>query len=134
VIKGIGYQGSTLDAFVADLVASRIDLVVDVRLNAISRQSGFSRRALSGALERAGIAYRHEPTLGNPPENRARFRRGDPEAVALMRTRVATAGAEAVARLAADSSVRQVAVLCIERDEEGCHRRVVLDAVRSEHR
>jgi uncharacterized protein (DUF488 family) len=134
VIVSVGYEGTTIEAFVADLVAGRIELVVDVRLNAISRKPGFSRRALSGALQGAGIAYRHEPTLGNPPDNRDGFHRGEAAAVAMMRTRVATVGAEAVARLAEDARHHRVAVLCVERDEERCHRRVVLDAVRSEHR
>jgi uncharacterized protein (DUF488 family) len=129
VIVGVGYEGTTLDALVADLVARRIELLVDVRLNAVSRKPGFSRRALAAALDGAGIAYRHEPTLGNPTANRRGLRAGVPEALAVMRDRLATVGAGAVARLAADVRDRRVAVLCFERDETTCHRRLVIDAI-----
>jgi uncharacterized protein (DUF488 family) len=129
VIVGIGYEGSTVDALVADLQRRRIELVVDVRLNAISRKRGFSRKALSAALAVAGIDYRHEPMLGNPKDNRDRFRAGDPAAVDVMRTRLAAVGAEAMARLAADVRRHRVAVLCFEFDEQRCHRRVIIDVI-----
>jgi uncharacterized protein (DUF488 family) len=131
VIAGVGYEGITIDALVADLVDRRIELVVDVRLNAISRKRGFSRRALSAALDVAGIEYRHEPTLGNPPDNREAFRAGDAAALEVMKTRLATVGVEAMARLERDAREHRVAVLCFERDDERCHRRVILDGMRS---
>ncbi|MDQ1422736.1 MAG: hypothetical protein QOD72_234 [Acidimicrobiaceae bacterium] len=131
MIVGVGYEGMTIDGFIADLVSRRIALVVDVRLNAVSRKPGFSRRALAAALEGAGIGYRHEPTLGNPRDNRDGFGAGDPAALAVMRARVATVGAEAMGRLAAESRRRRVAVLCFEHDEHRCHRRVIIDALRT---
>jgi uncharacterized protein (DUF488 family) len=129
VITGVGYEGITIDALVADLVARRIELVVDVRLNAISRKRGFSRRALSAALDVAGIGYRHEPTLGNPRDNRDGFRASDPAALEVMRTRLATVGAQAMARLEGDAREHRIAVLCFERDGERCHRRIILEAM-----
>ena len=126
MITGVGYEGITIDALVADLADRRIELMVDVRLNAISRKRGFSRRALSAALDAAGIGYRHEPTLGNPRDNREGFRAGDAAAVEVMRARLVTVGAEAMVRLASDARDQRVAVLCFERDGEQCHRRVIL--------
>jgi uncharacterized protein (DUF488 family) len=129
VIVGVGYEGITIDAFVADLQRRRVALVVDVRLNAISRKHGFSKRALVAALALAGIEYRHEPTLGNPRDNRDLFRAGDPAAVEVVQARVATVGADAMTRLADDARGGVVAVLCFERDDERCHRRVIIDAL-----
>jgi uncharacterized protein (DUF488 family) len=131
MIAGVGYEGITIDALIADLVDRRIELVVDVRLNAISRKRGFSRRALSAALDVAGIEYRHEPTLGNPRENREAFRAGDAAAMEVIRTRLATVGADAMARLERDAREHRVAVLCFERDEARCHRQVILDGIRT---
>ena len=131
MIAGVGYEGVTVDALVADLVERRIELVVDVRLNALSRKRGFSRRALSAALDAAGIGYRHEPTLGNPRDNRDGFRAGDAAAMEVMQARLATVGAEAMARLERDAREHRVAVLCFERDEERCHRRMILGRSRS---
>jgi uncharacterized protein (DUF488 family) len=131
VIVGVGYEGITIDAFVADLVARRIELVVDVRLNSISRKRGFSRRALAAALEVAGIGYRHEPTLGNPRDHRNGYRAGEAAALEVMRIRLTTVGTEAMARLQTDAREHRVAVLCFERDDEQCHRRMIIDRNRT---
>ncbi|WP_382304057.1 DUF488 family protein [Herbiconiux sp. UC225_62] len=134
-ISGIGYEGLTLDAFVSKLRINSIDTLVDVRLNAISRKRGFSKRALSEALEAAGITYVHLPALGNHRDNRAgygelrtdlaqevrdRFR-------AVLQSEAAVAALELVADLARD---KNVALFCYEYDEQHCHREQVLDAVR----
>ena len=134
-ISGIGYEGLTLDAFVSKLRINSIDTLVDVRLNAISRKRGFSKRALAEALEAAGIAYVHMPVLGNHRDNRAgygelrtdlahevrdRFREA-------LRSEAAVAALEHVADLARD---KNVALFCYEQDERHCHREQVLDAVR----
>jgi uncharacterized protein (DUF488 family) len=127
----IGYEGFTLDGLVQNLVQHGIDLVVDVRFNAVSRKPGFSKKSLSAAIERAGIEYRHEPTLGNPPENRAAF--GSPQTIEqgrdVMRRRLANESRAAVETLAEQTRTKRVAVLCLERSTDACHRAVVLEAV-----
>lgn len=55
---------------------NRVDVLVDVRLNPISRKKGFSKSSLQQALGAARIEYRHERQLGNPKSNRDPFRRG----------------------------------------------------------
>ncbi len=69
----VGYEGKTLDPFVCGLRASGTRLLVDVRLNPVSRKSGFSKRALAAALADAGIGYCNAPQLGNPAWNRPGF-------------------------------------------------------------
>ena len=128
-MHGIGYEGRTPDELVEELAAAGVRVVVDVRLHPVSRKPGFSRRRLAATLAAAGIGYVHEPSLGNPPENRDAFRRGDPEAVARYRARAAGPGADAVARIAARAAEEPVALLCVERDDDRCHRRVVADLV-----
>ena len=81
---GIGYEGCDLAEFIERLRLSSVTLLVDVRLNPISRKRGFSKTALSGALADAGIAYDHMRSLGNPKWNRPGFG-GDPAELEIAR-------------------------------------------------
>jgi len=128
-IHSVGYEGEELEGFVARRSAAGVTVLVDVRKRAGSRRPGFAKTALSTALAEAGIDYRHEPSLGNPPENREPFRRGDPAARKRMRAVVDEVGGDAVERLVADASAGPVAVLCVEADPATCHRSIVVDAV-----
>jgi uncharacterized protein (DUF488 family) len=129
VLFGVGYEGRTPPELVAELQEAGVDLVVDVRLNALSRRPGFSKRALAHALADAGISYVHEPTLGNPAENRPGFRRPGTRRRARHRYRrtVQCHGQAALDRVAAHASDKHVALLCVERDADACHRAVILD-------
>ena len=124
----IGYEGRSADELVEELKSARIRVLIDVRLTPLSRKPGLSKRRLAESLEQAGIAYVHLPALGNPKENRASFRTGDPRSRtrfrALLRSPEAAAALEQVAALTADS---RVALLCFERHASECHRHVVSD-------
>lgn len=128
-IYSVGYEGRTPDELVERLKAERVTTLVDVRLTPISRKPGFSRGRLAEALDRAGIAYVNEKDLGNPRDNRAAFHRKDIEA---GRTRMKAilgepAGTAAVDRVVSLASRHRIALLCVERDAEHCHRSVVAD-------
>lgn len=132
-LVGIGYEGRSIDEFVADLVDRGISRVVDVRLTPISRKPGFSKNALREALAGRDIAYEHRPELGNPKENRPGFRGAEADLAAaratyarLLRKPDAAAALDRLARVARRESI---AVLCFEADEERCHRHVVRQAV-----
>lgn len=134
---GIGYEGKSLADLLADLRALGVDVLVDVRLNAISRKAGLSKRALSAALAELGIRYLHKPELGNPRDNRAGFGEAwntseGRAARATYNASIATeAGAAAVAELAQLATHQRIALLCFEASELHCHRRETLAAVRS---
>ena len=123
----VGYEGRTVDELIEILRRHDVSLLIDVRLNAISRRAGFSKRVLGTALNNAGIEYRHAPELGNPKENRAPLRNGDPGATARFRQHLA-ANDSAVAEVATEASRRVVALLCIEQRHDTCHRSYVADA------
>lgn len=127
----IGYEQTTMPAFLAALQGAGVELVADVRAIAASRRPGFSKTALAANLAEAGIGYRHFRALGTPPEGRAAARALDlptlkrvyvgqlelPEAIA--------AGAE----LADLAHERRVALLCYEREPACCHRTLLRQAV-----
>lgn len=129
-IFGIGYEGLDLDEFVHRTSSAGAGILADVRLNAISRKRGFSKRLLGAALADAGISYWHVPELGNPGWNRAGFS-GSSDEVHDARARFAgmiggeTAGAR-LEEIAAAARESVVAVMCVEADERFCHRYVVL--------
>ena len=127
----IGYEQTTMSAFLAALQGAGVELVADVRAIAASRRPGFSKTALAANLAEAGIGYRHFRALGTPPEGRAAARALDlaklkrvysgqlelPEAIA--------AGAE----LADLAHERRVALLCYGREPACCHRTLLRQAV-----
>lgn len=135
---GIGYEGRTIEELVTELVKLDVTVLVDVRLNAISRKRGLSKRALDEAVTAAGIQYLHRPQLGNPRDNRAGFAdewtttdgraARDRYAEAALRT---DAGKAAIDELAALAVQQRIALLCFEASELHCHRREVLAAVRT---
>jgi len=129
-IYSIGYEGLEVKGFIDRLASSKVSLVVDVRLNPLSRKPGFSKRSLSAELQQAGIGYRHEADLGNPPENRESFRQGDgEEGRRQMRARLSNGSGPALLRLIEDARKLRVAVVCVERDRQKCHRQVITEMV-----
>lgn len=126
----VGYEGLEIGALVDSLRSARVTLVVDVRLNAVSRRRGFSKKALSAELHAAGIEYRHEPGLGNPPENRDSFRSGSSEeGRRRMREILENGSGPTLRHLVSDARESRIAVLCVERDRLRCHRDVITEMV-----
>lgn len=134
-ISGIGYEGLTLDTFVSKLRIRGIETLVDVRLNAISRKRGFSKRALAEALGDAGIAYVHLPALGNQRDNRAGYGELKSDLANEVRDRFrkelqSEAAAAALREVADLAQVSEVVLFCYEQVEQHCHREQVLERVR----
>lgn len=132
---GIGYEGLTVEELLTRLQSEGADVLVDVRLNAISRKAGFSKRALGAALAAAGIEYVHDPRLGNPRDNRSGYAELDSVVGAGARDRFRAVldtdeGAQAIRELGDRIADHNVAVLCFEADERHCHREQVIAAVR----
>jgi uncharacterized protein (DUF488 family) len=133
-IVSVGYEGRTIDDFVAELQRAGVETVADVRFNAISRKAGFSKTRLREALAAAGIDYRHMRSLGNAKENRRPFWEGRvEEGRRVFREALQTAEAESsLNELSALVRDQVVAVLCFESDVEKCHRKVIIDEVAGE--
>lgn len=131
IIWTIGYEQTTMPAFLAALQEAGVEVVADVRALPLSRRPGFSKSALAANLHEAGIGYAHFRALGTPPEGRAAARRNDHETLErvysgqLELPEAMVAGAQ-LAELARD---RKVALLCYERQACGCHRTLLREAV-----
>ena len=55
----IGYEGSSIEDFLATLTHVGIDLLIDVRDVPISRKKGFSKNGLAQQLRAQGVDYLH---------------------------------------------------------------------------
>lgn len=127
---GLGYQGLDLDDLSDKLSKWGVSVLVDVRLNAVSRKPGFSKSRLSAHLEERGIRYVHMPALGNPKDNRAGYG-GDADEIETSRARFREVleddrAQEALRELVQLAVGTHVAVFCYEESELHCHRHEVL--------
>lgn len=130
-VTTIGYEGASLDDFLATLHAADVSVVLDVRDLPISRRKGFSKSALAGALEEVGIAYIHLRGLGDPKEGQEAARAGDIDAfLRIYSERLATPEAQADLEKATEIVSTDLAcLLCYERDPTKCHRKLVSEAI-----
>jgi uncharacterized protein (DUF488 family) len=128
-LLSVGYGGRRLSSFLDLLVSEGVEILMDVRLRAVSGIPGFSGVSLRRSLAAVGIEYRHIALLGNPLDNRAPFHDG---AISDGRRRFRKLLAKRETRtsleeLADEAGQRRVAVLCAERDHERCHRQVIIE-------
>ena len=129
-IYTIGYEATTMDAFLAALRHAGIERVIDVRALPLSRRPGFSKTILAATLRDAGIDYVHLKALGTPKRGRDAAKKGD---VATLRAvyddQLALPEAQAAAaQMRALAAEKRTALLCYEREPCHCHRTLLLAA------
>jgi uncharacterized protein (DUF488 family) len=131
-VTTIGYEGTTMDAFLEALRAGGVELLVDVRAVASSRRPGFSKTKLGENVRSIGIDYLHLRGLGTPADGRAAARSGrHAEMHAIFRehmeTSVAQDDLESLVEIVRGG--RRVCLLCFEADPAHCHRTLVAEAL-----
>jgi uncharacterized protein (DUF488 family) len=127
----IGYEGVTMDEFLAALKEAGVERLIDVRALPLSRRPGFSKSPLRAALEEAGIEYVHLKALGTPAEGRSAARAGrhsDLERIYAGQLELPEALVQA-AQMVELAKEKPSALLCFEREPAHCHRTLLLDAV-----
>jgi len=122
----IGYEGLDLDRFFALLRDGRVDTIVDVRQNPLSRKKGFSRNALTTAACENGFRYVHLREFGCPKDIRDDYRsdgdwsRYTERYLAYLDTLDAP-----LALLTRRALSTRCCLLCFEADPDTCHRSFV---------
>ena len=127
----IGYEGATMDEFLAALKVAGVQRLIDVRALPLSRRPGFSKSPLRAALEEAGIEYVHLKALGTPAEGRSAARAGrhaDLERIYAGQLELPEAMVQA-AQMLELAAEKPSALLCFEREPAHCHRTLLLRAV-----
>jgi uncharacterized protein (DUF488 family) len=132
----IGYERLLPPELVAELQAAGIERVIDVRFRPQSRRPGMSKTRLGQFLGDHGIAYEHRRELGTPADLRFLFHSGRvAEGAAAFRRHVEATAPDALDDLAAElGHGPPTALLCLEADPAGCHRRVLTDALQERRR
>jgi uncharacterized protein (DUF488 family) len=128
-ISTIGYEGSTIERFVAALKHASIDALIDVRDLPLSRKKGFSKNALAQALEAADIEYVHLKGLGDPKDGREAARAGKYDLFRKifgrhMQTDIALRDLEIAADIVRG---RRTCLMCFECAHGKCHRSIVAE-------
>ena len=131
MLNTIGYEGSDLSDFIASVSNAGVEVLVDVRDRAQSRKKGFSKTALSEALNAAGIEYLHLRELGDPKEGRDAARSGQWAKFLkiygkVLASDVAQDAMDLIVKL---SNEKSVCLLCYERDHKTCHRKCITDEI-----
>jgi uncharacterized protein (DUF488 family) len=128
-ILTIGYEGASVEDFLATLQGAGVQRLLDIRELPISRRKGFSRNALSAAVTGAGIEYSHERALGSPRDIRHRLREDGDLARFFSDFRKYLATQRTLLDTLARTTTGALALLCYERNHAECHRSVVADAL-----
>ncbi len=145
----IGVYGFTADAFLGTLAGADAGLLLDLRQRRGVRGPEYAwanAQRLQAALAGAGVAYRHVKDLAPTTELRRLQYRDDDSRGVGKRNRVALAPeyaerytrevldrfdlGEFVAGLPDDAAV---ALFCVERDPQACHRSLVAERLRARH-
>jgi uncharacterized protein (DUF488 family) len=128
-IATIGYEGSTIERFVAALSHASIDVLIDVRDVPLSRKKGFSKNGLAQILADADIEYVHLKGLGDPKDGRDAARAGEYDLFQKifsrhMRTKIALHDLDIAADIV---RARRACLMCFECHHSKCHRSIVAE-------
>ena len=128
----IGYEKLLPPELVNGLQLAGVERLIDVRYRAQSRRPGMSKTRLGQMLGDHGIAYEHRKALGTPPDIRWFFKnKREAEGREQFRAHVEeTAAAELDALAAELDRAPATALMCLEADPAGCHRRVLAEQLR----
>lgn len=108
------------------LKANRVDLIVDVRQNPVSRKPGFAKSHLERELPKHGIEYLHYPPLGTPPFIRAIYLELGNVGLALKKySSYLEHRRGCLQSLLNTVWPRRFCLLCLEKDHNFCHRGVI---------
>jgi uncharacterized protein (DUF488 family) len=129
----IGYERLLPPELVNELKVAGVRRLIDVRYRPQSRRPGMSKTRLGELLGDHGIAYEHRKALGTPPDIRWLFRAGrlDEARAAYAEHVEATAAAELDALAGELDAAPTTALMCLEADPAGCHRRLVAEALQT---
>lgn len=124
----VGYEGRSIDDFVAILLAAGVRRLVDVREVALSRRVEYRKQALERSLSRVGIGYQHLSEAGNP------YRREKAHVGRCLEAyrRYLDRNPGVLDSVANSIKDEPAAILCYEREHGACHRSILLKALVAE--
>lgn len=127
-VRTLGYEGLSVDSFLDGMLRNGIQTVIDVRYNAFSRKYGFSKRSLLHKCIDVGLAYRHFPEVGIPPDVRRRSGEAS-ELWGIYRDDILPRASEAIRAIGRLCQESPSLMFCFERDPRDCHRSILSEYV-----
>jgi Protein of unknown function, DUF488 len=127
----IGYEGRSPEGFLNELIQRNVDVLCDVRRNAVSMKYGFSGKTLKKHCEDVGIRYVHIPDLGISSEKRKQVATKS-EFENLFEeyaTNIVNKQQSLVELIGYIYEYNRVALTCFERDATSCHRHKLVNAL-----
>ena len=124
----IGYEGVSLDDFLATLENTAIDVLLDIREFPVSRRKGFSKNVLCAALVEVDIDYRHERSLGSPKAIRHKLRVDGNQRAFFRAFDRHLLRQNSLLQELAEGLTGNVVLMCYEKDHIQCHRSSVAKA------
>ncbi len=120
----MGYEGSSIDAFLNKLMLSGIERLIDVRNNPISRRYGFHKSTLSNLCKKLDIEYYHFPELGIPSSFRQNLDNWDDYQILFNKyeKEVLPKTKDSINQIAFLMKEKTSTLLCMESNPEYCHR------------
>lgn len=129
VLFTFGYEGLSVDSFIARLKKAGVRTVFDVRQLPLSRKKGFSKSAFGLALHDSGIVYAHLPAFGCPRPIRDQYKIDhDWKGYEKAFNAYLKGQSDAVAELARLAHKTKACLVCFEADFTLCHRSLVARA------
>jgi len=133
-IGSIGYENyHSVEDFARLLADSGVEQLVDVRELPISRRRGFAKSALAAALAEQSVEYVHLRSMGNPKEFRDLYKSGKvAEGRAGYEHLLTHERTDELRELATTIQAKRSALMCVEAEEDVCHRQVIFEALRDQ--
>jgi uncharacterized protein (DUF488 family) len=123
LIFTIGYEGLGITTFIEILKKNNVKTLLDCRYNAYSRNQNFSKKRLASLLKDEDIRYEHLREYGIPSEIR---KAGNGIEWYVERVK------PNIDRKIVNQFEQPVCFMCMERDLDRCHRKIILGALQEQ--
>jgi uncharacterized protein (DUF488 family) len=133
----VGYEGCEVREFVDFLASKKIQQVVDIRKNPLSRKKGFSKNKLAESLKQKKIAYLHVGALGVPSAWRKLAKQHFITREKMFSDyvgKILPAHQKELDEIYIRAKASNVALLCYEADALDCHRNYAAQNLRKQNR
>ena len=127
----VGYEGTTIERFIARLRSNSINCIIDVREVPLSRKPGFSKTELARRLNRARIQYVHLRELGSPKPLREDLKlTGDYSTFFKQMSQYLAGKKDAIETVYKYVINTTSCLMCFERLAAECHRKIIAKKIR----
>jgi len=125
-----GYEGENTQDFFAKLKKDKIDILIDVRQNPFSFKPGFSRSQLQILAKQENIYYVHIKELGTPVPLRKKLKQDhNYQQFFKQYSDFVKEYQDIIEDLVRLSMSKKVCIICFEKDENFCHRKIIAQQV-----